>query len=115
VTGQDPVGGMTLMDLITFDLIPAAQNTSGGGGAGAALPSSTLGKVSQEDRKAWKVGGFILQIQSDNLSAAAKVLTPVKTNIISVKQKKKVSLEPRGFSALAKVHSFECNLYTTEL
>jgi len=100
------------MDLITSDLVSAAQTTSGGV---AALPSSTLGKVGQADRKTWKVGGFIPQIQSDNLSAVAKVLTPVKTNIIPVKQKKKVSSEPQGFSASAKVHSFDCNLYATEL
>lgn len=94
-TGQDPAGGMTLMDLITSDPVPAGQST---GGAAAALPSSTLGKVGQADRKTWKVGGFIPQIQSDNLSAAAKVLTPVKTNIIPAKHKKK----PLSYSQLAR-------------
>ncbi|KAH9305325.1 hypothetical protein KI387_009729, partial [Taxus chinensis] len=97
---QDP-GGMTLMDLITSDPVPSAQSHSqsqsqSGGASPSPSPSPPPPSALGKDKKT-KKPGLIMQIQSDTMSVA-KVLTPVKTNIVPAKHKKK----PLSYSQLAR-------------
>ncbi|XP_059072637.1 uncharacterized protein LOC131065259 [Cryptomeria japonica] len=93
-SGQD-LGGTTLMDLITSDPVPSTQG-AGKAAAGGTVPMHSPPPTFGKDRKT-KKPGLMTQIQSDTMSVA-KVLTPVKTNIIPSKHKKK----PLSYSQLAR-------------
>ncbi|OVA12087.1 Src homology-3 domain [Macleaya cordata] len=84
--------GTTLMDLITADPSPAPPSTSG-------TTTSTLGKPVpkpvQTEKKSKR--STLMQIQSDTI-AVAKSLNPVRTNIMTQKQKRK----PVSYAQLAR-------------
>ncbi|KAF6137353.1 hypothetical protein GIB67_036390 [Kingdonia uniflora] len=86
--------GTTLMDLITADPSSAPSPTSG-------TAPSTLGKPVPKpvptERKSKR--GTLMQIQSDTL-AAAKAFNPVRTNIMTQRQRQKK--KPVSYSQLAR-------------
>lgn len=97
-SGQESGGGsgMSLMDLITSDPVPASSgsvtsnpppNTSYSSSMTNLTPASTLGKLPPSEKKTKR--SALLKIQSETISAA-KALNPVRANIMPQRQKKKV-------------------------